>query len=56
MIIPNDELLNNIPLNIQNKLGSIYAYDYECVCVNDYTFNHTLKKCVPIRKHCDSSM
>ncbi|CAH8581671.1 unnamed protein product [Schistosoma intercalatum] len=56
MIIPNDELLNNIPLNIQNKLGSIYAYDYECVCVNDYTFNHTLKKCVPIRKHCDSSI
>uniref|UniRef100_A0A3Q0KET0 Putative thrombospondin type 1 domain-containing protein n=2 Tax=Schistosoma mansoni TaxID=6183 RepID=A0A3Q0KET0_SCHMA len=56
MIIPNDEILNNIPIKIRSKLGSIYAYDYECVCVNGYTFNHTLKKCVPIKKHCDSSV
>ncbi|KAH8857705.1 Cadherin tumor suppressor [Schistosoma japonicum] len=56
MIMPNEEVLNTIPINMRVKLGSVYAYDYECVCIDQYVFNHTLKKCVPIRRYCDSSV
>ncbi|TNN11548.1 von Willebrand factor type A/EGF and pentraxin domain-containing protein [Schistosoma japonicum] len=56
MIMPNEEVLNTIPMNMRVKLGSVYAYDYECVCIDQYVFNHTLKKCVPIRRYCDSSV
>ncbi|CAH8535144.1 unnamed protein product [Schistosoma turkestanicum] len=52
----NEQLLNDFPPMTVKKLSSIYTFDYECVCLNEYTFNKTLKKCVPVQKHCDSSI
>nr|CAH8852724.1 unnamed protein product [Trichobilharzia regenti] len=51
LILPSTEPLKVIPSNIR----STYACDYECVCIDGYVFNNTLKKCIPIEKQCDSS-
>ncbi|CAH8570328.1 unnamed protein product [Heterobilharzia americana] len=56
IVISSDEPIKLLPTNVRVKLGSVYAYDYECACIHQHVFNHTLKKCVPVEKKCDSSV